>query len=354
MDVLAYAAINSQAALNKEINTKEALKATKCTEIAAINTAIQSGGPPIVNWIRCIQPQLLRCPGLTALWSCIPGLVNTPTGGFQVCAPGAEWNQGFCCQWTVPAGATVARIQLWGAGGGSGQSKCCGGSPFGSTGAYASAIIPVTAATTYTICAGCALYCCCVHVSSGQTRMSGFPSWATGPGLSNFCADGGQGSLGTWSAEYGKAAGCMRLATFACNYGGGGLNICCGSYYCTQSCQTGGEIPNVPGSMYFGDYNGSASPCCFGVWGIRGMWPRICFDTNHYGYQVHSPIYGFESVSQCCFTWTSGTCCGRAFSGCCGCLRFPGAGGWASIAMGGSYNVYGDMGKFGMACVSWF
>jgi hypothetical protein len=360
MDVLAYAALNAQSTINKNINTKEELVATKSTDIATLQTTIAAGGPAVARWTTTVDPQLERCPALTNLWSAIPSLATTPAGGFQICGntncAGGTWTNGQCCQWTVPAGATVARIQLWGAGGGSGQSRCCGGSPFGSTGAYASAIFPVSQGWTYTICAGCAFFCECIWNGSGQTRNQGCPSWATGCGLVNFCADGGQGAIGNWMASYGKYIG-YRISNITCNYAGA-CTCCCGSLYCfSNSCATCGEIPYIAGASYFGTYcnpSGSANNCCYNVWGIPGMWPKLCWDTNHYGYQIHPPIYGFESLTQCCFTWTSGTCCSRCCSACCGFLRYPGAGGWASIAMGGSYNVYGDNGKFGMACVSWF
>lgn len=360
MDVLAYAAINAQAALNKSINTKETTKSSIEAGNASLSAQIAAGGPAIVSWTQSIEPQLIRCPALTTLWGCIPGLSTTPTGGFQVCGTtncsGGTWTAGACCQWTVPAGATVARIQLWGAGAQSGQSKCCGGSPFGSTGAYASAIIPVSAGWTYTICAGCAYFCECIYVSSSQGRFSGNPSWATGCGLSNFCADGGQGALGNWMASIGRQNNC-RFAAIGSAYGGASNTCCCGTYYCVGSCSSCGLICYAPGAWYYGTYTdpaGTANKCCFGVWGIRGMWPEICWDGNHYGYQIHPPIYGFENASRCCSTWTSGSFCGRQCSACCGFLRYPGAGGWPSIAMGGAYNVYGDNGKFGMACVSYF
>ena len=89
------------------------------------------------------------------------------------------------------------------------------------------------------------------------------------------------------------------------------------------------------------------------VYGIRGMWPRICYDTNHFGYQIHPPIYNWINCSQCCQTWTSGCIIGGCRKACCGCLQVPGAGGWAHIAMGQSNYQCGDMGRAGMVCVEY-
>jgi hypothetical protein len=79
------------------------------------------------------------------------------------------------------------------------------------------------------------------------------------------------------------------------------------------------------------------------------MWNRACWEPFQ-GYFVHPPIYGFESTSQCCFTWTA-TCCGRTCSACCGFLAIPGAGGVPSTSTFQNYGACGDMGKGGMVCV---
>lgn len=353
MDVLAYSAFNQQVSLNQQITAKTSCLSTKCSETAALQATAAGLSAASVCWVQCIEPCLLRRPfeGQQAgYWAQIPGLTGASTG-FKVCDTTTQhFNTGFCCAWVVPAGVTRARFQIWGAGGNSAQSKCCGGSPFGSTGAYASVIIPVTAGNTYTLCAGCAFQCCCFYVSSGAARIPGTASWVTGTGLCNFCANGGQGRLGNWMAAYGKNQDC-KLAVITCNYSGGCF-CCYGTYYCVQSCATCGQIPFVPGASYFGTTTSATAPSI--VYGVRGMWPSIIWDSNHYGSQCHPPIYGFESTTNCCFCWTSGTCCGRNIgAACCNILCVPGAGGWPSIAMGGSYSVYGDMGRAGMVCVTY-
>ena len=90
------------------------------------------------------------------------------------------------------------------------------------------------------------------------------------------------------------------------------------------------------------------------VYGIRGIWPKQCWDSNHYGYEVHAPVPGFKDTTMCCAQYTSGNCCGCLCSAWCkDCLRVPGAGGWGSHAMGGGNGLCGDAGKFGMVCVQW-
>ena len=343
MDVLAYSAFNAQKLYESEISQKSSCAATKCTETVAAQTLASSFTPQGACWTQSIEPCLIREPYRTAFWACIPSL-SSPTGGLRIWdSAGGNFSQGICCLWTVPAGATCARFQIWGAGGNSSASACCGGSPFGSTGAYASVIIPVTAGNTYTLCAGC-VYCCWSYCGS-DGRRPGCSSFVIGPGLSNFCANGGEGKLGSWMAHYGKAS--HWRVSFHTSPDAGSCICCCGTSYCfINSCATCGEIPHIPGATYHGTTtNGSL------VYGIRGMWPRICYDTNHFGYQIHPPIYSFENCSQCCQTWTSSCITSNTRKACCGCLQVPGAGGWAHIAMAGSNYLCGDMGRAGQVCV---
>lgn len=99
---------------------------------------------------------------------------------------------GTSCTWTVPTGVTSIVIEMWGAGGGGGgmgHCCCCSNGLPGSGGAYLSATIPVTGGSVYTICGGTGGNYGC----GGSTGPSaGNPSYVTGPGLSTFCAGGGQ------------------------------------------------------------------------------------------------------------------------------------------------------------------
>lgn len=352
MDVLAYSAFNQQVQLNQQIVAKTSCLATKCSETAALQGAAASFSPSALCWIQCIEPCLLRCP--FAAYSagfacCIPDI--TATSGIKVCrcSGNSFFNYGACCLWTVPAGATRARFQIWGAGGGGGAGCCCGGSPFGSTGAYASVIIPVTAGCSYTLCAGCASQSRACSSSPGGGRIPGCPSWVTGPGLCNFCANGGQGRISTWMSAYGRIRNC-RIGTIGHNYCG--PEICnVGIDYCSSGCfNTGGTIPHVAGASYFGTTTSTTTPSI--VYGIRGMWP--CLFLFNYGgaCNVHPPVYGFASTS-CCTAYYNSTCTGINNQACCGVLNIPSAGAWASAVFSGCNTACGDWGRGGMVCVSW-
>lgn len=352
MDVLAYSAFNQQVALNQQIVAKTSCLATKCSETAAQQAAAAGFTAEALCWVQCVEPCLLRCPftAYCSSYCCfIPGI--TATAGLKVCRDSNQtfFNYGACCLWTVPSGATRARFQLWGAGGGGGAGCCCGGSPFGSTGAYASVIIPVTAGCQYTICAGCALQSRSCSSNPQNGRYPGCPSWVTGPGLCNFCANGGQGRLGTWMSAYGRIRNC-RLGTISFNYCG--PEVCNGGAdYCSSGCfNTGGTIPHVAGASYFGTTTSATTPSI--VYGIRGMWP--CLFLYNYGgaCHVHPPVYGFSSTS-CCAVYYNSTCTGFMNQACCGVLQVPSAGGWATTVFSGCNTACGDWGRGGMVCVSW-
>jgi hypothetical protein len=344
MDVLAYSAVNQQIQLNQQIVEKTSCLSTKCSETLSVLAEAAQFGPDSVCWVQCIEPCLLREPYRTSFYACIPDLVGA-SGGFKVCDTSGNFRCGRCCAWTVPAGVTRARFQLWGAGGMSKAGCCCGHGPFGSTGAYASVIIPVTEGCAYTLCSGCA-FCCFASPSSGANRIPGCPSWVTGPGLNNFCANGGQGSLGNWMAAFGRCNPC-HLGSLNCT----GQNICNGGGdTCHNGCASGVQLQTyVPGASYFGTTTSESLPSI--VYGVRGMWPWICWNTSNQGIECHPPIYGFTSTSQCQYSFTS-TCCGGGFRATNGVLQVPGAGGFSSHSMGGCVTHCGDAGRMGMVCVS--
>lgn len=120
MDVLAYSAFNQQVVLNQQIIEKTSCLSTKCSETAAQQAAAAGFDAATLCWVQCIEPCLLRTPVTgVSYWSQIPGLTGA-SQGFKVCDVSAQFNCGATCSWTVPAGVTRARFQLWGAGGGSG------------------------------------------------------------------------------------------------------------------------------------------------------------------------------------------------------------------------------------------
>ena len=355
MDVLVYSALNEQAALKKEIAEKQACLFDLKQDASA------GGGGASGSAEACAKAWLNRedgkgekghwlDPADTTKWHVWEG--EGWTGGLKVCDGTGYYRCNCSCNWTVPSGVTKARFQLWGAGGGANRGPCCcAHTPFGSTGAYASVIIPVTAGWTYCMCTGCA-YCCYAYSQSGAHRLNGCQTWVSGCHFCNFCADGGQGGLGTWMSMRGNFCVCRVAAA---------QNDQCGGQICYQGgdwCFTGpnfGEICNVPGSHTSGSLCDIQCPTFENViYGIRGIWPSMCFNSDHYGWEMHAPVYGFETATRCCPCYTSGNCCGYACSAWQNsCLRYPGAGGFASHAMGGGTGHCGDVGKFGMVCVSW-
>lgn len=298
-----------------------------------------------------------------ACWSCIFPQLTTCTGSLCVYDQSGYFRCGASCTWTVPAGATKAKFEIWGAGSGSGAGRCCGGYPPAATGAYGTIIIPVTAGCQYTLCAGCAhstqsycVYCC---------DLSGCKSFVTGYGLTNFCAEGGCFDLyrrqkimnrlcngNTGDAEF------TTYKTPNTSYQGScvGTSICGGnsSQFGSYLCQPGSWgscdcIPIMPDCQR--SFNGTP----FGYASILG---GSCWDTNYYGFDIMAPTLAANDgvtscIGCCCFTWSSGTCCGSRNMACDGQRCVPGAGGTPTHIMGGNTELYGDWGRTGMVKVSW-
>ena len=276
------------------------------------------------------------------------------TGGVKVCDTSQYHRCGCCCNWTVPGGTTCARFQIWGAGGGSGTSCCCGGAPNGGSGAYASVIMPVTAGSQYTLCAGCA-YCC--YTERGQMTQDGNSSYVQGPGLTNFCAEGGESNLFCESKSR-----CLRGPNEqnACKYMGS--CICnSGTDYCSQQTETPGV--GYPEGRREASYQSTANcKTHYGtvsagstIYGLPGQWSYFSYDYgSDQGCRMHPGMYGFQECS-CC-----GACMSNEASGCCwqacycsAMCCIPGAGAWGYSTCGGDTSGCADIGKTGMVCVSY-
>ena len=358
MDVLVYSALNEQAALKKEIAEKQ-----QCLFDLKQDKSGGGGGSGADNSVACAKAwldpatnyehEMWLCPGETTKWTIWEG--TGWTGEVKVCDTSGYYRCNASCNWTVPSGATSMRVQMWGAGGGANKPPCCcGHTPFGSTGAYSSVIVPVQAGWTYTLCAGCA-YCCYGFTTTGHRRWRGQCSYIQGCHFCNYCVDGGRGSLGNWMADYGHFCTC-RVAYYTGNEGYEFCNQ--GTDWCSNGQQLTSEIDYVAGAGIHGAINDIDEPTAENVvYGIRGIWPNQCWDGNHYGYEVHAPVPGFLTGSNavdtaCCVQYTSGNCCGCQCSAWqTSCLRVPGAGGWGSHAMGGGNSLYGDVGKMGMVWI---
>jgi hypothetical protein len=120
---------------------------------------------------------------------------------------------GVACNWTVPAGVTKVKFEVWG-GGGSGASSasacdCCATSSPGGGGGYATGHFAVTPGEEYVICAGNAGVPlnsnCCNGGNGGNSSV-------TGPGISgSFCARGGLGGCGAFNFWCYQHCGCNHM-----------------------------------------------------------------------------------------------------------------------------------------------
>jgi hypothetical protein len=365
MDVLAYNSLNkdniplrtTSTGLTSCINT---LNSNCTTYLNCVNT----NGPASING------KLVRCE----LWSYIPAGSGWTTG-FKVCDTSGFFRCGACCAWTVPAGVTCARFQLWGAGSSSGAAGCCGGAPFGGSGAYASVIMPVTAGWAYTLCAGCAF--CCYGSWNTQSNSNGCASFITGCNLTNFCAMGGIGNICTQLLDrnvYYFVTGTVDSIPACTTLAYLGYCLCAtGSSFCSTAISTpyshGGTLcctsgfasePHSMLQMYHSSATVYGTAVGGTVYGINGAYSEFCANPHCMcGYMKHPPIYGFGSSSQCSFAFTASTGGGNycsassSFGAVTPSLQIPGAGGFAMQTNGGCVSVCGDAGRMGMVCVSY-
>lgn len=309
---------------------------------------------------------------ITASWYGVGVAPNTAgaklgSNTFKVCNTNWKLGAGQTCTWTVPAGATVAKFQVWGAGGGSNPGCCCGGSPGGPTGAYAEATLNVTPGEAYVMCAGCSCNrYCCSSTAPGYGCMSG----VTGPGICCLKADGGHCTEGSNRSNMyylrqlgidGQPGGaCCRYQSFYCTTSG--PCWCSQGEYCfDNSCATCGHVAMYPDCCNFTLGCSCARTDRSPIDGlsntVRGLATGAgCLDTNNYGTHVRAPVISSDTgqmfLEGCfCMNFSSGTCCG-------GCRAkdwtyHPGHGGAFTHIQGGTNQWYGDAGKAGMIQVSW-
>jgi hypothetical protein len=372
-----------------EINTlrNTTLPNAKTTTAVTANAAGTACGGALsvsVAAKQCNYGVRLTCDLQTRPWDCqswasIPTIVALD--GFKVCdASGSEAaNQMRCgatCSWVVPPGVTTARFQAWGAGAGSHNMCCCGGGMWGGSGAYASVILPVTPGATYTICSGCA-YCCMMR-SEGPTGGAGSPSYVTGPGLCNFCADGGDPSPWCWLQRATSRSDGYCVIMNAQNYYNKvsykgtyyGWCMCGGGGFCwSNSCSGRDAIPFTTSCRtWYGCVHAPTKGCHF-VIGAPGMFNSANMGSGYDGDRkaenydgayteyclqlTHPPI-----VNLTCDVCSWGICAGATCAGCfgkiqCGVFPYPSRGGRATYVGGGCDNCGGSYGGMGMVCVQW-
>ena len=303
------------------------------------------------------QASSVRHPELWGLIPTQPNNGSTFNNGLKVCNTDATFGCGCNCTWTVPAGASCARFQVWGAGAGSGAPCCCGVSPIGGSGAYASVVMPVTPGDTYILCAGCAYCCWAPH--NGTNTANGCPSYVSGPGITSFIADGG---IGNEFCMHKTRCVPAAIACDACyspmwtyeNLCDSGDNYC---HYCpaASSCGSmGSEVKDSGTLPVIDSCAGFTATVAAGStgYGIRGAHHFMQVQSEVAFCIRHSAVYpGGACCCHCCIhTSDRQGCCRTAGQG---YMQIPGAGGWAGFACGGQNTNCADRGRMGMVCVSW-
>jgi hypothetical protein len=317
-------------------------------------TGTLTGWPLIVSKCWCTIPISGTQQAVTDAWKCwVSPNIETRTSGFKVCnTDGSYWRCDAGCTWTVPAGVTSVQFQIWGPGGGTSSQCCCGGAPFGPSGAYMLTKMDVTAGAVYTLCAGCA-YCC--WADQNAPGYNSTPTYITGPGLS-ICANPAKSCATCWSRDVGStttANNTQYPAQDNC-----APTQCSGWNWCYDSTDDNTYIPHAFSAEAQWYVKCSDTSRNQNYWGVQGVWPAMQIGTSMCWCSVSTPVVGFEKcVMEFASPWGN-SCHGGSYGGCYynaanGYLRIPGAGGVGTVAEGGASAYGGDSGRFGMVCVSW-
>lgn len=291
------------------------------------------------------------------------------TNLLKVCGTNWKCGEGANCTWTVPAGATRAKFQLWGAGQGGGVGCCCGGMAYTFTGAYSEMVMDVTAGDSYTICAGCSCQrSCCSNDNPGCGCMS----FVTGNGICCLKADGGnqneqlchQLNHARINVSGALGSSCRRYQSICCSSSGPCFCNSANNWCFASSCATCGVVPTVAALCSGARICGCICACDDrnAVQGAQyshsGMGGGGCFDTNQYGYLIRPPIIDADTGSL--FSCETGCWClneqGGQTRGACDAHSWnfhPGMGGTGQFNFGGCASAKGDYGRGGLVQVSW-
>ena len=307
----------------------------------------------------------------------------SPVGGTVLCVgcmrvgTDSVLRCGATCTWTVPAGVTVAKFEIWGPGAGTYPGCCCSIQPFGATGAYATICMPVTAGWDYTLCAGCSL---CCYICNGLGPMTrGSASSVAGCLLTNFCALAGlacrpYSCMNALQRGYTFCFSCFMFneainrcpyADFFCGMGSDtymyGICLCSFGESCFNTSTTTNAVVDSLSDCVCGGFYGHATLATGEIRkaiGVPSRYPEFCFSGGtQCGYVKHPPIPGFANTSQCCVSWSSvqTTFGGYNCSPLAGFnyLTAPGSGGNMVYTVGGCNSNCGDAGRGGMVRVTY-
>lgn len=350
-DVILYAAIKENIQLQQEL-------LEFCTGGAGIGISFYEDGANQDGYPyggEATVSNFSACPPLVNDWvtNLCPVLNTDLTCGFKVCDTSSYYRCGNNCTWCVPPGVCCAQFQLWGPGSGTSGQNCCGGSPFGPSGAYMVIQMPVTPGECYCLCSGCA-YCC--YASQTTPGICGSPSYIRNGG-NGFCAcaDSGISCYCHWNEDIGTSVVCGRLLP---SFDSCSPRSCSGYNFCWDN-SNGVEICHAFASRTtFHLVNSPSDGRTVEYYGLNGLWPAIKLNNNFHisdgGYST--PVFGFEScVCKACYCGIDGN---ESRYGCYygadeGFLQIPGAGGYHTYSCGGAGDCRGDSGRMGMICVSY-
>jgi hypothetical protein len=284
-------------------------------------------------------------------------LAKPRANGFKVCEP-SYFRCGADCNWCVPAGVSKVLFQVWAPGGGTSTNCCCGGSPFGPSGAFYMTEINVAQGECYCLRAGCA-YCCYAY----QTTPGGNSEDSCIRSCSNdkIClrVESGQSCYRCWNADAVNAFGWTQWDVDALPSSNGQCSayMCSGWNFCWDGAQDASCIPHIFSSRTWCEQV-SAGTKNFG-YGIPAIWPWMCIgqDANSGNTKsISPPVFGFETCV-CSEIWNGNTCSGcqrgSGPTGSSNIQQFPSAGGYAAQVYSGCNACGGDAGGMGMICVAY-
>jgi len=381
VDVSVY----NEIARNNDALTKCVSNAyTPCYNLGIANgvsaaTTINSTGQALQSavYVGVLACDLVAQPWCCCYWAAIPTLPSVTGGTLVYDATYGRCNA--CCLWTVPGGAQFLRFQMWGAGALAHAAACDYGISIpGSSGAYASVIIPAVPGCQYTLCAGCAM-CCYPDNSNGSTTGSGCASYVTGYGLSGVCADGGEVSPYCWmkrekavngvdNADFAGLCVMLPNSNWACNSIGKtiatGYCMCSNGGFCGYnggvSCCSVGTHPFVTSCRSFQGSVTNATQCCHFVIGTPGAWAALIAVGST---AIYNPVFPPITCVLCGCSGQSyylrvdSACCSAQSVGYSQPCQLPGyaygKGGWGATSHASYGMGYGFPGAGGAVCVQY-